>query len=89
VLQKIYSILISKVRRSELSYGAGTFDELIIDMLCLCKDSEASALAGELECCIRGPICVSRSLCTDLERSMYEMGTVWVPPASTRSFGEL
>jgi hypothetical protein len=46
------------------------FDELITDMLCLCKDSEASALAGELECCIRRPICVPRSFCPDLERSM-------------------
>jgi hypothetical protein len=55
---------------SGLSNGAGTFDELITDVLCLFKDSEASALAGELECCIRRPICVPRSFCPDLERSM-------------------
>jgi hypothetical protein len=66
---EVYSILITKVRRSGLSNGAGTLDELITDMLYLCKDSEASALAGELECCIRRPISVPRSFCPDLERS--------------------
>jgi hypothetical protein len=67
---EVYSILISKVRRSGLSNVAGTFDELITDVLCVCKDPEVSALAGELECCIRRPICVPRSFCPDLERSV-------------------
>jgi hypothetical protein len=57
------SIIITKVRRSGLSNG-GTFDEIITDMLCLCKDCEGYALADELECCIRRPICVPRSVQT-------------------------
>jgi hypothetical protein len=67
---EVYSIPISRVRRSGLSNGVATFGELMTDMLCLCKDSEATAIAGELECWIRRPICVPRSFFPDLERSM-------------------